>query len=143
MIRSNSSQKRLGISGRVDTEGMVSDYWDMNSSQASNQLENIGRFATENNDLEFNDSQNNLDSQVMVITDPINRAPQILDKQGSVLSQILDVEREVSTEQKEDDENENDNFLEEIEGNFNLERSTTEVKGAHDLLTAKQNTSLN
>ena len=56
MIRSNSSQKRLGISGRVDTEGMVSDYWDMNSSQASNQLENIGRFATENNDLEFNDS---------------------------------------------------------------------------------------
>ena len=101
MIRSNSSQKRLGISGRVDTEGMVSDYWDMNSSQASNQLENIGRFATENNDLEFNDSQNNLDSQVMVITDPINRVPQILDKQGSVLSQILDVEREVTTEEKE------------------------------------------
>ena len=141
MIRSNSSQKRLGISGRVDTEGMVSDYWDMNSSQASNQLENIGRFATENNDLEFNDSQNNLDSQVMVITDPINRAPQILNKQGSVLSQILDVEREVTTEEKEVDQN--DNFLEEIEGNFNLERSTTEVKGTHDLLTAKQNTSLN
>ena len=141
MIRSNSSQKRLGISGRVDTEGMVSDYWDMNSSQASNQLENIGRFATENNDLEFNDSQNNLDSQVMVITDPINRAPQILNKQGSVLSQILDVEREVTTEEKEVDQN--DNFLEEIEGNFNLERSTTEVKGTHDLFTAKQNTSLN
>ena len=52
MLRSQSSQKRLGISGRIDTEGVVSEYWDMDSSQASNQLENIGRFAVDN-DLDY------------------------------------------------------------------------------------------
>ena len=51
MLRSQSSQKRLGVSGRIETDGVMSEYWDMDSSQASNQLENIGRFAAENNEM--------------------------------------------------------------------------------------------
>ena len=35
MLRSQSSQKRLGLAGRVDTDGAVSEYWDLESSQAS------------------------------------------------------------------------------------------------------------
>ena len=75
--RSLSGSKRLGNIGgsRMDTEGAVSDCWDdMESSQASAQLENIvGRFATETADYgdEEKGSSMNLDSQVM-ITDPIN-----------------------------------------------------------------------
>ena len=53
---------------------MVSEYWDMDSSQASNQLENIGRFAAENNDMMMGDYQDasSLDHQAMVINNPLN-----------------------------------------------------------------------
>ena len=44
----------------------------MESSQTSNQLENIGRFASDI-ELEYQDSSVNLDSQVMMIGDPLNR----------------------------------------------------------------------
>ena len=73
MLKSQSSQKRIGIAARVDTDGVVSEYWDMESSQTSNQLENIGRFASDI-ELEYQDSSVvNLDSQVTMINDPLNR----------------------------------------------------------------------
>jgi len=68
LLCSQSSQKRLGQ--RIDTDGAVSEYWDMESSQASAQLDTIGRFNTEN-DFEYrNDSSANLDSQVIMINEP-------------------------------------------------------------------------
>ena len=77
----------MGISARIDTEGVVSEYWDMESSQTSNQLEHIGRFASDI-ELEYQDTSANIDSQAMMINDPLNRVMQI-QKQNSSLSQIL------------------------------------------------------
>lgn len=61
------------MSGRLDTDGVVSEYWDMDSSQASNQLENIGRFAAESHELmDYAEGSSSmlLDSQVMMISNP-------------------------------------------------------------------------
>ena len=88
MLRQNS-QKRLGVAGRVDTDGAGTDYWDMNSSQASGQLENIGRFADGLNDFEYRNDSMNLDSQVMMINDPTNK-DQLLRQNSGSISQILD-----------------------------------------------------
>ena len=60
MLKSQSSHKRIGMAQRVDTDGVVSEYWDMESSQTSNQLDNIGRFASDI-ELEYQDSGINLD----------------------------------------------------------------------------------
>jgi len=54
----------------LDTDGVVSEYWDLESSQTSNQLENIGRFVNQNDEQ---DSSMNLDSHITMINDPLNR----------------------------------------------------------------------
>ena len=107
----------------------------MDSSQASNQLENIGRFATDNNLEEYQDSSSmNLDSQVMVINNPANRLSQI-GKQNSILSQIID-DSDLIDKRKGDDPDggESSDFL---PADFNLEHSLADAKGPHDLLSAK------
>lgn len=90
MLKSQSSQKRIRVPGGPD--GAVSEYWDLESSQASNQLENIGRFVNQNDfDPDNQDSSLNLnlDSQITLINDPLNKVVKV-DRQNSVLSQILD-----------------------------------------------------
>ena len=132
MLRSQSSQKRLGISGRIETDGVVSEYWDMESSQASNTLDNLGRFAMDN-EISYQDSSINLDSQVMIINDPSgnNRAAVKATKQNSVLSQILN--NSGSREKKEGVSND---LLDEGE-DFNLEPGISAAKGPYDLLSKK------
>ena len=77
--------------GRVDTEGAMSDYWDLESSHASQQLNQIGRLGTDDQEytqINFEDmhsdlklSDRRLDSGVM-IRDPLEKV-QRLGKQTS------------------------------------------------------------
>ena len=79
LLRSQSSQHRIGLAGRIDTEGAMSDYWDLESSHMadSQHLGQIGKITAEDHDYSDmylrQNSESKIDAQLM-IQDPASRA---------------------------------------------------------------------